>query len=130
MAMLQTKLRPIDLQVSGEPNTGEVWIHYRTGEDTVFSVQLSPKILGETILNLVLCAASSQSQEVLEVIQPLATRELHARVIQGQMVGLFQELECGLTMTLAIDVADAAKLHLELQNTLNELSSSGPSAQH
>lgn len=112
--MQQTKIQPIDLNVHGDPDSGEVYIHYRTGPDSATSIQLNPKLLGETLLNLVLCASQSKRREILEVVQLFATRELHAKVAQGPLLVLEQQLECGLSITTTLESAEAEQLAAEL----------------
>ena len=127
--MDQSKIKPIQLHVAGNPETGEVWLHYRTGPDAATLIQLSPEMLRDTIANLVLCASQSKQREVIEAVQVIATRELHARVLPGPLLVLDQELECGLKMSMTFDESDARRLSDELEVALAALPP-GNGAQH
>jgi len=127
MTIDQTKLHPTDLQVQGDPNTGEVWLHYKTGNGTATSIQLSPKLLAETVMNLVLCAAQSEVHEVREVVQLFATRHLSVGIEPGALLVLRQEIECGLSMATTLERQEAERLHSELGKAL-EFSSDFSSA--
>ena len=131
MPMEQTKIRPTDLHVAGDPNTGEVWLHYRTGDNTAISIQLEPSLLAQTVLNLVLCAANSNKQETKEVVQLFAIREAHVGVVPGPLLVLNQEIECGISMTTTLDINDAKRLSDELKSSIEYMSSSSsPSPPH
>ena len=130
MPLEQLKFQPIDLQVHGDPSTGEVWLHYKTDDSKAISIQLSPKLLAETLLNLFLCSVQSELQDVRDAAHQLATRELHAKVLPGPFLALEQELECGVSMTMTLDPKDAATLLLELQEGLSVVHIPGSSLPH
>ena len=130
MPPVQTRIHPTDLKVQGNAESGEVWLHYKTGPDATTSIQLSPKLLGETIVNLLLCASQSKQAEMREVTQYIAARELHAKVLPGPLLCLVQELECGLSITRTLDNADAERLHAELDSGLALVKQSGSSVSH
>ena len=127
--MDQSTIKPIQLHVAGNPETGEVWLHYRTEPDATTSIQLTPEMLRDTIANLVLCASQSTQRDVIEAVQVIATRELHARVLPGPLLVLDQELECGLKMSMTFDESDARRLSDELEDALAALPP-GNGAQH
>ena len=129
MAITQTKIRPVNLQIAGDPNTGEVWLHYQMSDNTATSIQLAPAILAETIANLVQCAATSEVRELKEVIQLFAARELHIGVLNGNVLMLTQQLECGLSVTTTLENNDAQRLQDELQTSLDFVRSH-PSSPH
>ena len=111
-----------DINVAGNPDTGDVVLHFKNATEAV-GLSLSSELAGDLLLSLVHCMAASPKSETKKLVQMLSIRNIAAQTPHPSLPTLVYELELGLQMQTTFDLDDARTLRDQLSRAIESAES-------
>ena len=121
MTTKQTRSAPVEIQTTGDSQSGNMFFHFRNPGGSVVTVELTPDLVEAFLRNLSETIATSPNQKAKEKGQLFAIRNVSAQTVHDSLITLRYETEVGLTLATSLEFQEATALRDQLDNALSSV---------